>query len=136
MDLRVFRASSSGWLATEESVEFADGDLLAVVTAAAGGLATYVRNSGTYATAIVTGGDALARLQVALSIFEIASQPGFVYRDRTGNLRASTRALGSDRTQWTACRIGGASAPYGGYLEALRPVLEISSRDAMDRRGY
>ena len=134
MDLRVWRASSSDWSATEERVEFSDGDLLAVVMTASG-LVTYVRNSGTYATAIITGGDELARLQVAIATYEIASQPGFVYQDQTGNLRASTRVLGGARSRWTACRIGGGNAPYGGYLEAMRPVLEISSRDAMARRG-
>ena len=30
-------------------------------------------------------------------------------------------------------RMGGVLAPYGGYLEAMRPVLDVSSRIAMVR---
>ena len=97
-----------------------------------GQLYAEVRNAGTYATVIITGGEAEARLFLAQDIFEIARQPNFVFKDRTGRLRASMRTLGSEAVAWAAMRMGGASygAPYGGYLEAMRPVLATSLSQA------
>lgn len=107
------------------------GDLVAIVTAA--DMAVYVRNAGTFATAVVTGGDVYRRGAVARLTHQTARQPDFVFTDRTGNLRRSMRVLGSRNEVWFGVRMGGVNAPYGGYLEALRPVLDISSRIAMSQ---
>ena len=92
----------------------------------------YIRNAGTFATAVVTGGDADRRFAVARLTHQTARQADFVFTDRTGNLRRSMRVLGSVEVPWFGVRMGGVNAPYGGFLEAMRPVLDISSRIAMN----
>lgn len=116
------------------------GVLTAIVTPlraqsfdAEGGITVYVRNAGTFVSAVVTGGDPSARYALALDIYTIARQWNFVFNDQTRNLRRSMRVLGTVRSNWNAFRAGGASAPYGGYVEAIKPFTEIATRIAVNR---
>ena len=102
-------------------------------TLVARNIAVYIRNSGTFATAVITGGDPDLRVNIAIEILVIAGRPDFVFEDQTGALRSSMRQIGGWGSAWTGVRMGGVSAPYGGYLEAIRPVLSTASRIVMDR---